>query len=205
MPPEPPNSHQNTELMRLLESAFSKGVQHDPASLFKARETVGQLASNMREAQGEQGQGVFTVLQILIEHVLKDQAIGTNSANEMAAELIRELSRELKPSAPPRKMTHSTKSAVGSVADLLGNARKPLRVLAFRSSTDERIGELLLRTGRINRKQLSQAIIAQKISHKLLGEVLVELDAISMTVLYSALEEQREQAGGLSMRRIRPS
>ena len=99
----------------------------------------------------------------------------------------------------------SAKKAVNSVAGLLGNSRKPIRDLSFKSSNDERIGELLLRKGEIDRRQLNQALVAQRISHKLLGEVLVELGAITMPALYAALEEQRQQSGGLHMKRVLPS
>ena len=204
MTPTPNDSRRTTELLRSLESTFSNGVQNDPSSLFKAREVIAKLAG--LASGGEDGQkGILSVLQTLLEHMLRDKPIGMPAANEMAAELIGTLAAIGQGPAATRRTVSSPQNAVGSVTGLLENSRRPTRSLPFRSSTDERIGELLMRTGRINAKQLNQAIVAQKISHKLLGEVLVDLGAITMAVLYTSLEEQREQAGGLRMRRVMPS
>ena len=54
-----------------------------------------------------------------------------------------------------------------------------------------RLGELLVSTGHITRKQLAEALQQQEISHKKIGEVLVEAGYLSPSTLQSAFRMQK--------------
>lgn len=63
------------------------------------------------------------------------------------------------------------------------------------------LGSLLVTKGLISEEQLAEALRAQKEEQKYLGEVLLELDFIEQTSLYSALAEQ----AGLPFVRLEPA
>jgi tetratricopeptide (TPR) repeat protein len=59
----------------------------------------------------------------------------------------------------------------------------------------DRLGDLLVRSGRVTREQLEQAIQMQGMSHgRLLGSILVELGAITPAELVAAVHRQVEEA-----------
>jgi hypothetical protein len=67
-------------------------------------------------------------------------------------------------------------------------------VLAASSNVeDERLGETLYRFGVVTREQLTETLVAAKLSGRRLGEVAVELDFVSREDLYNMMTRQMEE------------
>lgn len=56
----------------------------------------------------------------------------------------------------------------------------------------QRLGEILLASGKINLIQLGMALDVQKFQKMQLGQVLIDMKVIDNKILYSALELQNE-------------
>jgi hypothetical protein len=63
---------------------------------------------------------------------------------------------------------------------------------AWRLVNETRLGEILVRDGRIDGKTLDQALVLQQVGCKRLGEVLVGMGKLEPEVLAAALDNQRE-------------
>jgi len=63
---------------------------------------------------------------------------------------------------------------------------------AWRMVNETRLGEILVREGRIDGKTLDQALVLQQVGCKRLGEVLVGMGKLAPDVLSEALDHQRE-------------
>ncbi len=63
---------------------------------------------------------------------------------------------------------------------------------AWRMVNETRLGEILVREGRIDGKTLDQALVLQQVGCKRLGEVLVGMGKLAPEVLSEALDHQRE-------------
>lgn len=59
--------------------------------------------------------------------------------------------------------------------------------LRLRESTEERLGEILLRLGRLGPRQLDRALVLQRLEGLRLGETLVKLGIIDFPTLEEAL------------------
>lgn len=56
----------------------------------------------------------------------------------------------------------------------------------------QRLGEILIASGKINLIQLGMALDVQKFQKMQLGQVLIDMKVIDNKILYSALEMQKE-------------
>ena len=63
---------------------------------------------------------------------------------------------------------------------------------AWRMVNETRLGEILVREGRIDGKTLDQALVLQQIGCKRLGDVLVGMGKLTLLELRAALDHQRE-------------
>ena len=65
--------------------------------------------------------------------------------------------------------------------------------VSYQMVNESRLGELLIKMGRIQPAQLDRALVLQKLSRKKLGEVLMAMEAVDLRALQAALEVQRQE------------
>lgn len=65
--------------------------------------------------------------------------------------------------------------------------------VAYQMVNESRLGELLIKMGKLEPAQLDRALVIQKLSRKRLGDVLMAMDAVDMRALQAALEVQRQE------------
>jgi len=89
-------------------------------------------------------------------------------------------------SAGDIRLRSAAPAATSKETSALGGAE------AWRMVNETRLGEILVREGRIDGKTLDQALVLQQVGCKRLGEVLVGMGKLEPEVLASALDSQRE-------------
>ncbi len=105
------------------------------------------------------------------------------------------------PPAQPWPVPPQASAPAGDASLAARGLRAGLDADGMQSVNESRLGELLIRMGRLDAAQLSRALVMQKVSRKRLGEALVLMGAVDPGDLNDALLLQREEtlrlAGGM--------
>ncbi len=167
-------------LLRSLDAAFAAFESGHRGKLFDSRDSVVELSREL-EAGGWGGDSVklCDVTARLLGRVLRQGALDERAALSVVRELLALLEGQVArdPAETPGKY----------VSDGAGGV--------FKIVNESRLGEMLVRMGKLHPAQVQQALVLQRVSKdKRFGEVLIAMNAIDRRTLDEALEAQQTQA-----------
>jgi len=166
-------------LLRTLDAAFAAFEAGQRGKLFDSRDSVVQLSRELESGGWGDSVKLCDVTARLLGRVLRQGALDERAALSVVRELLALLEGQVArdPAEVPGKF----------VTDGAGGV--------FKVVNESRLGELLVRMGKLHPAQVQQALVLQRVSKdKRFGEVLIAMNAIDQRTLEEALEAQHTQA-----------
>lgn len=173
---------------------FSAGSREQ---LFESRDMLRELTDEVGQSPWSHVAPICEAVKKLLGNTLRHGGLTELDAAELARDLLEHVGRLLDLPAPgisssqPR-IVHGPGAASQTTRSGAEFTPKGEPIKVSLGMVDEsRLGEILVRRGRIDSSQLNQALALQQLCRKRLGEVLISMEAIDESMLELALEEQR--------------
>ena len=186
---------QDLLLVRDLRRSLARGAVGGAGDLLSARGQLDDLRWKLRGGPWSELRRICDTLERLLAPCLRGEALAPVDTLGVAGELVDYMEHVLdragvqSPLMPGSEWARTPADVRPSVALTEGGVS---------SASDSRLGEVLIRMGRLDEPMLSRALVLQKLSKKRLGEVLLSMHAIDEAALDEALEVQREETQRLA-------
>ena len=183
--------------MAALQEAMDQFSAGNRDQLFDSRDLLREVADRVAGSAWKHATPLCEAVQKLLGNVLRHGGLTEQDSIELAGELLSFVNNLLDQPAPALvqpKLTHGSAALANTTYgqhaafETRGEAVK----VNLGMVDETRIGEILVRLGRISDAQLNQALALQQVCRKRLGEVLVSMGVIDDQGLEMALEEQRQ-------------
>ena len=165
--------------LRALEGAFDAFVRGQRNKLFDSRDALVKVSQEVQAGGWAETVPLCDVTAKLLGRVLREGGLDERAALEVVRELLGVIEGQvaIDPSAKPGQFV--TDSAGG----------------VFKVVNESRLGEVLVKMGKLHPAQVQQALVLQRVSKdKRFGEVLIAMNAIDQRTLEEALSAQHTEA-----------
>jgi len=167
------------DLLRSLEGAFEAFERGQRGKLFDSRDALVVLSGEVEAGGWSEATPLCDVTAKLLGRILRQGGLDERSALAVVRDLLGLIEGQIKrePVAQPGSL----------VSDGVGGV--------FKVVNESRLGDLLVRMGRLHPAQVQQAVVLQRVSKdKRFGEVLIAMNAIDKRTLDEALATQHTEA-----------
>ncbi len=171
------NSHRATihSLLRTLDEGFASFDRGRRGKLFDSRDSLIELSQEVAAGGWLETAELCDLTAKLLGHVLREGALNERAALSVVRELL---------ALVEGQVAHDPDSKPGQlVSDGAGGV--------FKVVNQSRLGDMLVRMGKLHPAQVQQALVLQRVSKdKRFGEVLIAMNAIDQRTLAVALDAQ---------------
>jgi len=182
---------QSTLLARTL-AALQAGSTGNRQDLFEARESLQELGRVITRGPWADLEPLCRATNELLGKIIRYGAIEEREAINLSTDLVRFIEAFLHRPAPPVPQYTAPPVQTPLPESSYELPEADASADSFQLINESRLGEILVKMGRIDGDQLDRALVLQKVTHKKLGEVLVTMEAISLETLDQALDVQRQ-------------
>ncbi len=165
-------------IMRALDECFESFDGGQRGKLFDSRDSLIQLSQEVAAGGWSDTAKLCDLTAKLVGRVLREGALDERAALSVVRELL---------ALVEGQVDHDPDTKPGSlVADGAGGV--------FRVVNETRLGDMLVRMGKLHPAQVQQALVLQRVSKdKRFGEVLIAMNAIDHRTLEDALNVQQTE------------
>jgi len=174
------NSHRANihTLMRTLDAGFASFDSGQRGKLFDSRDALVQLSQEVAAGGWPDTAKLCDLTSKLLGRVLREGALDERAALSVVRELLALIEGQVAQD-PDTKPGPLLSDGAGGV---------------FRVVNETRLGDMLVRMGKLHPAQVQQALVLQRVSKdKRFGEVLIAMNAIDQRTLEDALNVQQTQ------------
>jgi hypothetical protein len=167
------------DLLRDLEGAFDAFEKGQRGKLFDSRDALVDLSGEVKAGGWSDTVALCDLTAKVLGRVLREGTLDERAALGVVRDLLALVESQI---TQDPEAKHG-----GFVSDGAGGV--------FRVVNESRLGELLVKMGKLHPAQVQQALVLQRVSKdKRFGEVLIAMNAIDQRTLEQALDAQHSEA-----------
>lgn len=179
-----------------LQADVERASTGDRDPLFNSRSELKELGERLNRSAWRHATPICGAVETLLEGLLRSGGLDEDQTVQVAGDMLQLLYSILDMPAPAVggfKLTRGSAPVTGAMAPDLDYRPKGNSIqLDLGEVNETRVGEILVRMGRLDSDDLTQALALQQVTRGRLGEVLVNRGYITQNDLDMALEEQRQ-------------
>lgn len=179
-----------------LQAAMDQFSAGNRDQLFDSRDSLREVTDRVSRSAWRYATPVCESVQKLLGNVLRHGSLGEDEAIALASDLMDFVGELLSKPAPSVGAPHIVRGSTPVQGAVQGQNKYEPKGDSIKVSLgmvdESRLGKILLRMGKVNSEQLTQALALQQVCRKRLGEVLTSMGILQDHDLQEALEEQRQ-------------